>query len=132
MRMSFISVGFPPCVRCGAAIRQQVMIPTPGQPDKHSGSGAVNSHTGETVVQLQRHQRRREIAQLLEALLENHAKETIYVAWDHVSTQEGDEGEEVLKAPAGCVVLLFGPTHSPWLNPIEMRLQALSAGSHPW
>ena len=26
------------------------MIPTPGQPKKHSGLGAVNYHSGETVV----------------------------------------------------------------------------------
>ena len=29
---------------------QQVMIPTPGQPKKHYGIGAVNYHTGETGV----------------------------------------------------------------------------------
>ena len=29
---------------------QQVMIPTPGQPKKHYGLGAVNYHTGETVL----------------------------------------------------------------------------------
>jgi hypothetical protein len=28
---------------------QQVMIPTPGQPYKRYGSGAVTDHTGETV-----------------------------------------------------------------------------------
>jgi hypothetical protein len=44
------------------------MIPTPKQPDTYYGSGAVNDHTGETVVQFQRRKRRKEIAQLLEAL----------------------------------------------------------------
>lgn len=99
---------------------QQVMIPTPGQPDKYYGIGAVNYHTGETVVQFQRHKRRREIAQLLEALLEKHAKETIYVAWDNVSTHEDAEVEAVVRAAAGRLVLLYLPTYSPWLNPIEM------------
>jgi transposase len=99
---------------------QQVMIPTPGQPDKYYGIGAVNYHTGETIVQFQRHKRRREIAQLLKALLEKHPKETIYVAWDNVSTHEDDEIEEVVRAAAGRLVLLYLPTYSPWLNPIEM------------
>ncbi len=29
---------------------QQVMIPTPAQPKKRYGLGAVNYHTGETIV----------------------------------------------------------------------------------
>ena len=52
---------------------QQVMIPTPGQPPKRYGIGAVNYHTGETVVLFRRHKRRREIAELLQALLERHS-----------------------------------------------------------
>lgn len=99
---------------------QQVMIPTPGQPDKHYGIGAVNYHTGETVVQFHRHKRRKEIAQLLSALVEKHPTGTIYVAWDNASTHEDDAVEEVVRAAAGRLVLLYLPTYSPWLNPIEM------------
>ena len=43
------------------------MIPTPAQPDRRYGIGAVNYHTGETVVHFQRRKRRKEVAQLLEA-----------------------------------------------------------------
>jgi hypothetical protein len=39
------------------------MIPTPAQPKKRYGIGAVDYHTGETVVLLRRRKRRREIAQ---------------------------------------------------------------------
>jgi hypothetical protein len=46
---------------------QQVMSPTPAQPTKHYGSGAVDYHTGATVVLLKRHKRRKEIAELLDA-----------------------------------------------------------------
>jgi putative transposase len=99
---------------------QQVMIPTPAQPHRRYGIGAVNYHTGETVVQFQRHKRRREIAQLLEALLEKHPTGTVYVAWDNVSTHEDDEVDDVVRAAAGRLVLLSLPTYSPWLNPIEM------------
>lgn len=99
---------------------QQVMIPTPGQPDKYYGIGAVNYHTGESVVLFQRNKRRKEIAQLLEALLERHPTGTVYVAWDNANTHEDDEVEEVVRAAAGRLVLLYLPTYSPWLNPIEM------------
>ena len=96
---------------------QQVMIPTPGQPTKRYGIGAVNYHTGETVVLFRR---RKEIAQLLQALLDNHPDETVYVAWDNATTHEDDEVDAVVRGAAGRLVLLYLPTYSPWLNPIEM------------
>ena len=99
---------------------QQVMIPTPGQPDKSYGIGVVNYHTGETVVEFQRHKRRREIAHLLETLLAKHPHDTIYIVWDNVNTHEDDEVDAVVRAAAGRLVLLYLPTYSPWLNPIEM------------
>ena len=37
---------------------QQIMIPTPRQPYKRYGLGAVNYHTGETVVLFRRRKRR--------------------------------------------------------------------------
>ncbi len=80
----------------------------------------MNYHTGETVVLFRRRKRRREIAQLLQALLDKHPTETIYVAWDNASTHEDDEVEAVVRAAAGRLVLLYLPTYSPWLNPIEM------------
>ena len=98
----------------------QVMIPTPRQPEKRYGIGAVNDHTGETVVRLERRKRRQEIAQLLEAVLEQHPTGTVYVAWDNVTTHADDEVDDVVRAAAGRLVLLYLPTYSPWLNPIEM------------
>jgi putative transposase len=99
---------------------QQVMIETPGQTKKHYGIGAVNYHSGETVVLIRRRKRRKEIAELLEALLDKHPDEIIYIAWDNASTHQDDEIEAVLRAAAGRLVLLYLPTYSPWLNPIEM------------
>lgn len=99
---------------------QQVMIRTPGQPKKHYGIGAVNYHTGETVVLIRKRKRRLEIAELLQTLLDKHPTETIYIAWDNVSTHEDHEIEAILRAAAGRLVLLYLPTYSPWLNPIEM------------
>jgi putative transposase len=96
------------------------MIRTPGQPKKHYGIGAVNYHTGQTVVLIRKRKRRREIAELLQTLVNKHPTGTIYVAWDNASTHQDDEVEAVVRAAAGRLVLLYLPTYSPWLNPIEM------------
>lgn len=96
------------------------MIPTPGQPKVQYGLGAVNYHTGETMVIIRRRKRRKEVAELLEALLEKHPQETIYVAWDNASTHQDQEIETVVRGAAGRLILLYLPTYSPWLNPIEM------------
>lgn len=99
---------------------QQIMIPTPGQPTKRYGLGAVNYHTGETVVVVRRRKRRKEVAELLKALLEKHPSERIYLAWDNANTHQDDEIEAVVRGATGRLVLLYLPTYSPWLNPIEM------------
>lgn len=99
---------------------QQVMIPTPGQPQKRYGLGAVNYQTGQTVVLIRRRKRCRECAELLQALLEKHPTGTLYVTWDNASMHQDDEVEAVVRAAAGRLILLYLPTYSPWLNPIEM------------
>ena len=101
-------------------VGQQVMIPTPRQPYKRYGLGAVNYHTGETVVIFRQHKRRREVAELLQMILDQHPSETVYIAWDNSGTHEDDEIEAVVRGAAGRLVLLYLPTYSPWLNPIEM------------
>ena len=99
---------------------QQVMIPSPGKQRTHYGIGAVNYHTGETVVIVRRHKRRSEIAELLQALVDKHPHETVYIGWDNASTHEDDEVEAVVRGAAGRLLLLYLPTYSPWLNPAEM------------
>jgi transposase len=99
---------------------QQVMIPTPGQPHKRYGLGAVNYHTGETVVLFRRRKRRREVAELRQIVVDKHPTGTISIAWDNAGTHADNEVEAVVRAAAGRLVLLYLPTYSPWLNPIEM------------
>jgi len=96
------------------------MIPTPGQPTKHYGIGGINYHTGETVVIFRRRKRRPQIAEFLQQLLNKHRQGTIYVAWDNVNTHQDDEVEAAVRSAAGRLVLMYLPTYSPWLNPIEM------------
>ncbi len=101
-------------------VGQQVKIPTPMQPTRRYGLGAANWHTGEAVVLVRRRKRRREIAELLQALVDKHPTERVYVAWDNAGTHQDDEVETVVRAAAGRLVLLYLPTYSPWLNPVEM------------
>jgi hypothetical protein len=80
---------------------QQLMIGTFTQPAKRYGIGAVDNHTGETVVLIRRRKRRREIAELLEALLKKHPTGTVYVACkDNSNTHEHDEVEAVCRPTA--------------------------------
>ena len=109
---------------------QQVMVPTLGQPYRRYGLGAVNYHTGRTVVLFRRRKRRREVAELLQALVDQHPTGTIYVAWDNADTHEDDEVEAVVRGAAGRLVLLYLPTYSPWPNPIEM-LGVISGAKSP-
>lgn len=99
---------------------QQVMIPTPGQPKKHYGIGGVNYHTGQTVVLIRKRKRRSEIAEFLQTLLDKHPDQIVYVAWDNFTAHQDDEVEAVVRGATGRLVLLYLPTYSPWLNPIEM------------
>jgi putative transposase len=64
--------------------------------------------------------RRREIAELLQALVDKHPHERVFVAWDNSGTHQDEEIEAVLRAAAGRLVLLYLPTYNPWLDPIEM------------
>ena len=57
---------------------------------------------------------------MLQALVDKHPHEIVYVAWDNASTHEDDEIEAVVRGAAGRLVLLYLPTYSPWLNPTEM------------
>ncbi len=67
-----------------------------------------------------RRKRRREVAELLDALLERHPEGTVYVAWDNADTHEDDEVEAVVRVACGRLILLYLPTYAPRLNPIEM------------
>jgi len=49
------------------------------------------------VVLTRHHKRRREVAELLEAILAKQPTETVYVAWDNASVHEDDEVEAALR-----------------------------------
>lgn len=97
-----------------------MVVPTPAQPIRRYGLGAVDWHTGETVVITRKRKRRRGVAESLEALLACHPRGTVHVAWDNAGTRRDDEVGAALRGAAGRLVLLYLPAYSPWLNPAEM------------
>ena len=104
---------------------QQVQIPTHGQDERAYGIGGVNYHTGETVMITRKHKRKPDIAAFLRALLAQHPTGTIYLAWDNATTHFGGDVDKVLKEANGRLILLYLPTYSPWLNPIEMLWRSM-------
>jgi transposase len=84
------------------------------------GTAGDDPNTWTTQETLWPRKRRLEVAELLQALVDKHPTGMIYVAWDNASTHQDDEVEAVVRAAAGRLVLLYLPTYSPWLNPIEM------------
>ncbi len=104
---------------------QQVEIPTHGQDKRAYGIGAVNYHTGETVMITREHKCRVDVAVFLRALLDHHETGTIYLAWDNCNTHFDDEIDTILKEANGRLVFLYLPTYSPWLNPIEMLWRSM-------
>ena len=104
---------------------RQIEISTPGQEERAYGIGAVNYHTGETVMITRDHKRKSDIAVLLRALLAKHPTGTIYLTWDNATTHFDDDIDAVVKEAEGRLVLLYLPTYSPWLNPIEMLWRSM-------
>jgi putative transposase len=101
-------------------VGQQVMIRTPGRPAKHYGIGAVNYHTGETFVIFRKRKKRAQIAEFLRLLLAKYPDRRIILVWDNVYTHKDGEVEQVELQFSDRLKLLYLPTYSPWLNPIEM------------
>ncbi len=104
---------------------QQIEIQTPGQEERAYGIGAVNYHTGETVMITRDHKRKPDIAAMLRALVAHRPTGTIYLALDNSPTHFDDDIDVVLKEAEGRLVLLYLPTYSPWLNPIEMLWRSM-------
>ena len=85
------------------------MIPTLGQPYKRYRLGAVNYQPGETVALFRRRKRCREVAELLQALVDRQPTGTIYVAWNHAETPADDAVEAVARAAAGRLMYCICP-----------------------
>ena len=107
---------------------QQVQIPTHGQDERAYGIGAVNYYTGKTMMITRDHKCKVDIGIFLRALLAHHTTGIIYLTWDNSYTHFGGDIDIILKEAKGRLVLLYLPTYSPWLNPIEMLWRSMRYG----
>jgi putative transposase len=108
-----------------SGVGQQVEIPTPGKEQRASGIGAVKYHTGETGMVTSKHKKKPDIASMLRQLVKQHSTGTIYLVLDNSATHFDDDIDIVLKEAQGRLILLYLPTYSPWLNPIEMLWRSM-------
>ena len=92
------------------------MIPTPGRLAKHYAIGAVNYHTGEMIVIFRKHKKRIQMAEFLRIVLAQFSDKQVILVWDTVHTHKGGIEQEYPQR----LKLMYLPTYSPWLNPIEM------------
>src|SRR5919199_6337786 len=104
---------------------RQVEIPPHGTDERAYGIGAVNDYTGETIMITRDHTCRVDVAVFLRALLAQHDPGTMYLTWDNCYTHFDKQIDAILKEANGRLVLLYLPTYSPWLNPIEMLWRAM-------
>src|SRR3712207_6477846 len=90
--------GHPTIRAMWSPVGRQAMIPTPAQPTRRYGVGAVDWHSGEAGVLTRRHKGGPEVAEPLQELLARHPRGPIHVAWDSASTHEDGEVEAVRAA----------------------------------
>src|SRR5215467_8843075 len=78
---------FPTLRAMWSPVGHQVMIPTPAQPTRHYGIGAVKYHTAETVVLWRRQKWWRELAERLQELANGERTEMTAAHWNKICIQ---------------------------------------------
>jgi transposase len=97
----------------------QVHVPTPGNNDKRYCFGAVDYHTGESCFMLSRRKDSNAFLLFLKRLMNRTSKKIILVL-DNYSIHKTQRVRDFVKEHADRLRLVFLPTYSPWLNPIEL------------
>ncbi len=97
----------------------QVHVPTPGNNDKRYCFGAVDYHTGESLFRLSRKKDSKAFVAFLRQMMRQTTKKIILVL-DNYSVHKIKLVRDFVKEHAARLRLVFLPTYSPWLNPIEL------------
>jgi putative transposase len=97
----------------------QVHVHTPGKNDKRYCFGAVDYHSGESSFRLSRKKDSKAFVAFLRQLMSRTAKKIILVL-DNYSVHKTKLVRDFVKEHASRLRLVFLPTYSPWLNPIEL------------
>jgi transposase len=97
----------------------QMHVPTPGNNDKRYCFGAVDYHTGESFFRLSRRKDSKVFVTFLRQLMSQTTKRIVLVL-DNYSVHKTKLVCDFVKEQAARLRLVFLPTYSPWLNPIEL------------
>ena len=97
----------------------QVHVPTPRDNQKRYCFGAVDFHTGESCFRLSRKKDSKAFVAFLRRLMSQTSKKIILVC-DNYSVHKTQAVRDFVKEHADRLRLVFLPTYSPWLNPIEL------------
>lgn len=98
---------------------EQVHVPTPRDNQKRYCFGAVDYHTGESYFRLSRKKDSKSFVLFLKQLMSRTSKKIILVC-DNYSVHKTQAVRDFVKEHADRLQLVFLPTYSPWLNPIEL------------
>jgi putative transposase len=97
----------------------QVHVPTPGNNDKRYCFGAVDYHTGESYFRLSRKKDSATFVLFLKQLMSQTSKKIVLVL-DNYSIHKTQAVRDFVNEHSDRLRLVFLPTYSPWLNPIEL------------
>jgi len=97
----------------------QVHVPTPRDNQKRYCFGAVDYHTGESYFRLSRKKDSKAFIAFLKRLMSQTTKKIVLVL-DNYSIHKTQAVRDFVKEHADRLRLVFLPTYSPWLNPIEL------------
>lgn len=97
----------------------QLHVPTPGNNDKRYCFGAVDYHSGESFFRLTRKKDSNSFVAFLAQLMRQTTKKAILVL-DNYSVHKTKLVRDFVNEHADRLRLVFLPTYSPWLNPIEL------------
>jgi len=100
--------------------KEQKKIPTPGKNQWLSAFGAVNYLTGKLTSIVQNRKRSEEFWDLLDAVLDDYPDKEIIMVLDNATPHHSKKTyQHLLSKKYKRLHLVFLPTYSPWLNPIE-------------
>jgi putative transposase len=97
----------------------QLHVQTPGNSEKRYCFGAVDYHTGESYFRLSRRKDSATFVLFLKQLMNQTSKKFIIVL-DNYSIHKTKAVRDFVEQHADRLKLVFLPTYSPWLNPIEL------------
>ncbi len=97
----------------------QIHVSTPGNNDKRYCFGAVDYHTGESFFRLSRRKDSKSFVAFLQQMMSQTSKKIILVL-DNYSVHKTKLVRDFVNVHAARLRLVFLPTYSPWLNPIEL------------